>query len=113
MAAKASAGPKLYSYVVTHDTGFAPCPYGRYCTLAYCKPRIRKAAEEGDWVVGTGSASKRMAKKIIYAMKVTKKLVLRNIAMGKNTKAEKITKITKNIIIKKCREKRTGAESSF
>ena len=42
----------IYSYVVTHDTGFAPNPFHGYCTLACCKPRIRSRAAVGDWVVG-------------------------------------------------------------
>jgi len=42
----------LYSYVVTHDTGFSPNPFFGYCTLACCKPDIRRTANVGDWVVG-------------------------------------------------------------
>ena len=26
--------PKLFSYVVDHDLGFAPNPFGGFCTLA-------------------------------------------------------------------------------
>lgn len=65
---------KLYSYVVTHDTGFAPNPTGRYCTLACCKPDIRRCAEIGDWVVGMGSVGRIGNDKLIYAMKVTEKM---------------------------------------
>lgn len=43
----------LRSYVVTTDTGFAPNVSGGYCTLATCKPRVRKHAQIGDWVLGT------------------------------------------------------------
>lgn len=32
----------LYSYVVAHDFGFAPNPFDGLCTLATCKPDIRK-----------------------------------------------------------------------
>lgn len=42
----------LYSYIVTHDTGFSPNPFFGYCTLACCKPAIRRKAKCGDWVVG-------------------------------------------------------------
>ena len=42
----------LYSYVVTHDTGFSPNPFFGYFTLACCKPDIRRNAKVGDWVVG-------------------------------------------------------------
>src|SRR5712692_10528871 len=46
---------KLYSYVVARDYGFAPNPFFGFCTLATCKPEIRKAAAIDDWVIGTGS----------------------------------------------------------
>jgi hypothetical protein len=46
---------KLYSYVVARDYGFAPNPFFGICTLATCKPQIRKTAAVGDWIVGTGS----------------------------------------------------------
>ncbi len=65
---------KLFSYVVVDDTGFAPNPFGNYCTLACCKPDIRKAAEVNDWIVGTGSKKNNESDKIIYAMKVTEKI---------------------------------------
>ena len=44
--------PRVFSYVVAWDGGFAPNPFHGWCTLACCKPRIRKAAEPGDLVVG-------------------------------------------------------------
>jgi hypothetical protein len=74
---------KLYSYVVEHDTGHAPNPYFGVCTLCRCKYRewptghrnIVELAEVGDWVVGTGGASKRSAGhgKLVYAMRVDEK----------------------------------------
>ncbi len=77
--------PTLYSYVVEHDTGYAPNPYFRFCTLCRCKFKGRKnkgrkniveLAKEGDWVIGTGGASKRSAGngKLVYAMRVDEKL---------------------------------------
>ncbi len=62
----------LYSYVVTRDFGFAPNPFGKHCTLATCKPKIRKSASVGDWVMGTGSASKKynLGDRLIFAMRV-------------------------------------------
>ena len=59
---------RLYSYVLTHDTGFAPNPFQEYCTLANCKPAIRRTAQVGDWVVGL--SPKASGNKIIYAMKI-------------------------------------------
>ena len=62
---------KLYSYIVKRDFGFAPNPFPGYCTLAPCKPRIRSVAVVGDWIVGTGSATKyRYSGRLIYAMQV-------------------------------------------
>lgn len=63
-----------YSYVLPRDYGFAPNPFGEFCTLATCKPGIRKSAVVGDWVVGCGSAPLGMQKMIIYAMLVSEKL---------------------------------------
>ncbi len=71
---------KLYSYVVEHDNGYGPNPYFRFCTLCGCKFRggknIVQLAKVGDWVVGTGGASKKSAGhgKLVYAMRVDEKL---------------------------------------
>jgi hypothetical protein len=75
---------KIYSYVVDHDTGYAPNPDFGLCTLCRCKFRksgerrknIVELAKKGDWVLGTGGASKRSAGngKLIYAMRVDKTL---------------------------------------
>lgn len=66
--------PTIYSYVVARDYGFAPNPFHGVCTLATCKPRIRKAAAIGDWVVGTGSAGRKRAGFLVFAMKVEEAL---------------------------------------
>ena len=65
--------PRIYSYVVRYDSGFAPNPFYGYCTLATCKPDIRKAARPGDWVVGSGSAARpvRRGGYLVHAMRVT------------------------------------------
>lgn len=77
--------PRLFSYVVEHDEGRSPNPFGGYCTLAHCKfssdgkhPNVTELAEVGDWVVGTGGRSARSAGhgRLVYAMKVTEKLTL-------------------------------------
>jgi hypothetical protein len=62
---------RLHSYVVARDYGFAPNPFYGFCTLATCKPRIRKTAAEGDWVVGTGSKTCGHEGRVVYAMRVT------------------------------------------
>ncbi|MDP4025172.1 hypothetical protein Q8W71_21300 [Methylobacterium sp. NEAU 140] len=69
-ATSADMAARLHSYVVDHDLGFAPNPFHRICTLAACKPRIRKHAQSGDYIVGTGSAAHNLAGRIIYWMRV-------------------------------------------
>ena len=63
--------PKLHSYVVARDYGFAPNPFYGFCTLATCKPDMRKSAAVGDWIVGTGSKSKARDGRLMYAMRVS------------------------------------------
>ena len=65
---------RLFSYVITVDAGFAPNPYHDFCTLAVCKPKIRKTASVGDWVIGTGSKMKGLQNRLIYAMRVTEEM---------------------------------------
>ena len=69
---------RLYSYIMTYDTGFAPNPFHGYCTLATCKPTIRKTAQVGDWIIGTGSKKMNTCPGkidrsgyLVYAMRVT------------------------------------------
>jgi hypothetical protein len=74
----------LFSYVIDHDLGVNPNPVGGLCTLAHCKfsqsgrRNLVEMAEEGDWVVGTGGQNYESAGngKLIYAMRVTKKISL-------------------------------------
>lgn len=61
---------QLYSYVVSFDTGFAPNPFWGYCTLATCKPGIRRVVRHGDWVVGTGSVNNVGSGMLVFAMRV-------------------------------------------
>ena len=62
---------RLHSYVVARDYGFAPNPFYGYCTLATCKPIIRRMAQVGDWVVGTGSKAHHRRGFVVFAMRVT------------------------------------------
>lgn len=61
-----------YSYIVARDYGFAPNPFGEHCTLATCKPRIRKGAQVDDWIFGLSSKSFRH--RLVFAMKVSQKI---------------------------------------
>ena len=62
---------RLFSYVVARDYGFAPNPFFGICTLATCKPKIRRAAVVGDWVIGTGSKRRRRDGCLVYIMRVS------------------------------------------
>jgi hypothetical protein len=70
---------KIYSYIIRIDDGAAPNPYWGTCTLAICKPAIRRTAEIGDWVIGTGSKNSALrfggiydlADSLVYAMKIS------------------------------------------
>jgi hypothetical protein len=72
-------GSYLYVYPITRDFGFAPNPFHGICTLATCKPKIRKGAREGDWIIGVGGSSlKAVARKCIFMMKVSEKMSFQN-----------------------------------
>jgi hypothetical protein len=74
---------KIYSYVVTDDICFAPNPFWGYCTLATCKPVIRRNAKPGDWIVGTGSVKEGRPEKFIYAMKVSEAIPIEEYGISK------------------------------
>ena len=61
---------KLSAYIISVDSGFSPNPYGRRCTLACCKPTIRRNAEPGDIIVGSGSVRCGLSGQLVYAMRV-------------------------------------------
>lgn len=81
-AAVIEAGmPRLFSYTIPHDDGTGPNPFRGLCTLAICKPQIRRKATVGDWVVSLGSKnapSGNLAGRIICAMRVDQVLSLRD-----------------------------------
>ncbi|MBN8861055.1 MAG: hypothetical protein J0H29_21870 [Sphingobacteriales bacterium] len=77
---------KLYSYIIAFDTGLAPNPFWDELTLNVCKPKIRQSASIDDWIIGTGSknvktkngSAKDYSGKLVFAMKVTKKMTMQN-----------------------------------
>lgn len=89
---------KLFSYIVTHDTGFSPNPFWGYCTLADCKPAIRRTANVGDWIVGL--SPKAEGNKIVYAMEVKEILTFHEYYHDKRF-SKKIPDYTLNITIYK------------
>lgn len=66
--------PRLYTYIVRHDIGFAPNPFYGVCTLATCKPGIRDKAGIGDWVAGVGSKVKGQQGRLVFAVRVEEAL---------------------------------------
>lgn len=70
--------PALFSYVVRTDYGSAPNPFWDVCTLVIFKPRIRRKAQVGDWIVGTGFAGSPCGEvwgMAVYAMRATDKMM--------------------------------------
>lgn len=91
----------LYSYVVATDSGFAPNPYFGVCTLACCKPALRRAIgrkllrrtgladvnqlrrsqpdqvrRQGIWIVGLAGSrlTDRPYRSVVFVMQVTEVL---------------------------------------
>lgn len=58
------------SYIITRDYGFAPNPFDGVCTLATCKPEIRRLSQIGDWVIATGSAGHDASGRLVCLMEV-------------------------------------------
>jgi hypothetical protein len=86
----------LFSYCIPYDDGAAPNPFWGLCTLAICKPRIRQAANVGDWIVGTGSKHSPIgdiSNEVVYAMLVTQKMTIED--YDRFTKSELPRKIPK------------------
>lgn len=69
-----SQPPKVFSYKLVRDYGFAPNPFHGICTLGTCKPQIRKGARVGDIIIGCGSKALELEGRIIFAMRVSQKM---------------------------------------
>src|SRR5262245_28822887 len=64
---------RLFSYTIPIDDGAAPNPFHGMCTLAICKPGIRRVAQRGDWIAGLGSKgapSGDLSGRLVYAMRI-------------------------------------------
>lgn len=65
---------RLFSYTIPIDDGAAPNPFHGMCSLAICKPTIRRVAQPGDWVAGLGSKNapggRDLSGRLVYAMRV-------------------------------------------
>lgn len=67
---------KLLGYIVGHDFGFAPNPFGGVCSIACCKSRVRRIVSNLDrptdaLVFGTGSIADGAHGKLIFWAKVS------------------------------------------
>lgn len=60
---------RVFSYIVKRDYGFAPNPFYGTLTLATCKPRIRKSANVGDFIIGNATASE--GNKLIFMAQIS------------------------------------------
>jgi hypothetical protein len=73
--------PRLFTYTIPVDDGAAPNPFNGMCSLAICKPGIRRVAKPDDWVAGLGSKnapSGDLSGRLVYAMRVEEVLSLRD-----------------------------------
>ena len=71
---------RLFSYKMTHDSGFAPNPFWGELTLATCKPQIRLYKKPGDWIAGFTSlhlcGDPAGQEKLVFLMKAEQKLTI-------------------------------------
>ena len=74
---------RLFTYKMTHDTGFAPNPFHGVLTLATCKPGMRRTKKIGDWIAGFSSEALASSKGVtvdcealIYLGRVSKRLTI-------------------------------------
>ena len=68
--------PRLCSYIVKRDSGFAPNPYWGFCTLAACTPNhMGVKLCRGDWIAGFLSersrSSRQRSHRLLYAMEIS------------------------------------------
>ena len=71
---------KIYSYILMHDTGFAPCIEDDVLSLCCCKPKIRSSAKVGDYIVafyGKSQSRKQFGHSLAYIAKITEKMDFR------------------------------------
>jgi hypothetical protein len=68
---------RLYTYVITHDAGFAPNPFFGVLTMNCCKPLIRRSAQVGDWIAATTAADHRAGRGLlVYAARFDEKMTM-------------------------------------
>ncbi len=72
--------PRIFLYRMMTDAGSAPNVAGDVCTLAICKPMIRRSARVGDIIIGLRAKSGELGRlaphavdSVLYVMRVTDK----------------------------------------
>lgn len=75
------SSPRFFLYRVQTDNGTAPNINGGVCTLAICKPIIRRSCKVGDYIIGLRGRSGEIGKlgphavdSVLYVMRVTRKI---------------------------------------
>jgi hypothetical protein len=75
--------PRFFLYRLQTDNGTAPNINGGVCTLALCKPMIRRSAKIGDYIIGLRGRSGELGKlgphavdSVLYVMRVTQKMTM-------------------------------------
>jgi hypothetical protein len=73
--------PRFFLYRLQTDSGAAPNIHGDVCTLAICKPVLRRSANVGDYIIGLRGRSGELGKlgpyatdSVLYVMRVTRKM---------------------------------------
>lgn len=69
----AETSARIFRYVVRQDRGGSPNPFGGWCSLAVCKPAVRRTAHVGDWIIGLRSGAND---EVVYAMRVDEVMTL-------------------------------------
>ena len=71
---------RLFSYKMTHDSGFAPNPFWGVLTVATCKPGFRRSKRVGDWIAGFTSTylckDRVGQERLVYLVKIDEKMSL-------------------------------------
>src|SRR5262245_17878769 len=67
---------RLFTYTIRIDDGAAPNPFRGMCSLAICKPTIRRVAEPGAGLGSQVAPSGNLAGRLVYAMRVEETLSL-------------------------------------
>lgn len=63
---------KVFSYIVAKDGGYSPNPFHGVCTLACCKPKVRRSARPGDLIIGLTAKSR--GHRLVYGMIVSEQI---------------------------------------